>query len=149
MPTLLDMAGVGIPETVEGLSMLGKERRSYLYGECVEDAGATRMIHDGRYKLVYYAVGNHVQLFDLKEDPHELHDLAGSKEHQQLQGRLTALLIDEMYGVDREWIKGGKLVGLPDRPFAPAPRRGLAGQRGIHWPQPPTHDSSTPVGIPT
>ncbi len=149
MPTLLDMAGIDIPETVEGLSMIGEQKRGHLYGECVEDAGATRMIRADQYKLIYYAVGNHMQLFDLENDPHELHNLAHSEMYQDVQERLTALLIDEMHGVDREWIQDGKLVGWPDKPFTPFPRRGLAGQRGIHWPQPPIDVSSTPVGIPT
>ena len=35
------------------------------------------MIRSERYKMVYYAVGNRFQLFDMQEDPDELHDLAG------------------------------------------------------------------------
>ena len=46
MPTLLDLAGIDIPDTVEGLSMVGEERRSYLYGECGE--GANGHPHDPR-----------------------------------------------------------------------------------------------------
>jgi hypothetical protein len=46
---LLDLAGVDIPETTQGLSMVGDERRDMLYGELGEDQRATRMVHDGRY----------------------------------------------------------------------------------------------------
>jgi arylsulfatase len=73
MPTLLDLCGIPIPETVEGLSMVGERRREWLYGEIGEDATATRMVHDGRSKLIYYPTGNCRQLFDVQEDPHELH----------------------------------------------------------------------------
>ena len=58
MPTLLDICGVPAPDGVEGLSLVGEERRSFLYGELYDDAFATRMAHDGRHKLVYYPTGN-------------------------------------------------------------------------------------------
>lgn len=150
MPTLLELADIEIPETVDGVSMLSEQQRSYFFGECVEDAGATRMIHDGRFKLIYYAVGNHTQLFDLEDDPDELTDLANLPEYQEVRDRLTELLVGELYGSDEEWLDAeGVLVGLPDIDFEPGPRRGLVGQRGIHWPQPPPDPSDRPTGIPT
>ena len=75
MPTLLDMAGIPIPESVEGISLLSNSRRKYLYGEHYEGEMATRMLRDQRYKLIYYPVGNHFQLFDLQNDPQELQNL--------------------------------------------------------------------------
>ena len=140
MPTLLDLAGVPIPETVEGHSMVSEERRDYLYGEVGEDGHATRMVTDGRYKLVYYPVGNCSQLFDTQEDPNELRDLSASSDHADILEGLTARLVSELYGGDEAWVKDGKLVGLPDRKFAPGPNKGLSSQRGQHWPPPPKTD---------
>ena len=137
MPTLLDLAGVDIPDTVEGLSMVGASQRDWFYGEVGEDAHATRMIRTERYKLVYYAVGNCRQLFDLEADPCEMTDLAAAPEQRETLDRLTGLLLGELYGGDREWVQNGELVGLPDRTFQPGPNRGLSGQRGDHWPPPP------------
>lgn len=137
MPTLLDLAGVPIPPTVEGLSMVGEQKREWFYGEIDEGDFATRMIHDGRYKLVYYAAGNHRQLFDLYADPHELTDLAASPAHTPTLERLTALLISQLYGGDEGWVQNGSLVGLPNREFHPGPNRGLSSQRSTHWPPPP------------
>ena len=148
MPTLLDLAGIPIPATVEGLSMVGEARRDTLYGEVGEDDMATRMIHDGRYKLIYYPVGNCVQMFDLAEDPGEMQNLAGTADVADVQARLTAALIAELYGGDLAWVQEGALVGLPDRPYSPRPDRGLSGQRGIHWPPPPLDLSGKPVGAP-
>ncbi len=136
MPTLLDLAGIEVPDTVEGISMVGEKRREWLYGECGEGIEASRMIHDGRYKLIYYPVGNRFQLFDLREDPQELHDLGEDPGRAEIRQRLTKLLVGELYGDDLNWLKDGELVGLPAQTYEPRPNRGLSGQRGGHWPIP-------------
>ena len=148
MPTLLDLAGIPIPEQVEGLSMVGETQRSTLYGECGEDSMATRMVRDERYKLIYYPVGNRLQLFDLQQDPQELENLADASHVAEVQQRLTEQLISEFYGDDVTWVKEGALVGLPDQTYTPKPDRGLTGQRGIHWPPPPLDVTGKPVGAP-
>jgi arylsulfatase len=149
MPTLLDLAGIPVPDTVEGLSTVGAETRGWLYGEWGEGPAATRMIHDGRYKLIYYATGNRLQLFDLQEDPHELNDLAASPDGGAIPGRLVEHLCDELYGGDEEWLQDGQLVGLPDRAYEPMPDRGLSGQRGVHYPPPPLDTAGEVVGTPS
>lgn len=117
MPTLLDLAGIDIPRSVDGSSMVGNVRREHLYGESGEGSDATRMVHDGRFKLIYYATGNCRQLFDLANDPGELHDLAGEAEHADMLARLTGMLIDNLCGTDMAWLDGGQLVGLPPEPL--------------------------------
>ena len=148
MPTLLELAGADIPATVDGRSMVGAARRATFYGEVGEDAMATRMIRDDRYKLIYYPVGNRLQLFDLEVDPSETRDLAGTAAHSDVQARLTTQLMAELYGGDLAWLRDGALVGLPDRTFAPRPDRGLSGNRGLHWPPPPLDESGRVVGAP-
>lgn len=68
MPTLLTLAGLEVPEYVEGTSLTEKENRAYSYGELWEDDRATRMIRTKDMKLIYYPVGNIRQLFNIKED---------------------------------------------------------------------------------
>lgn len=137
MPTLLTLAGIDIPASVEGRCMVSGARREYLYGEYEVEDRATRMVHDGRFKLIYYPAGNRLQLFDLEEDPEELDDLGESPERGDVRGRLEELLIDELYGGDEEWVTSGKLEGLPEPEFSLPSNRGLSGQRGGHWPPPP------------
>lgn len=146
MPTLLDLAGLPIPDTVEGLSMVGDQKRDYFFGEISNGPRATRMIRDQRYKLIYYPQGNVTQLFDMRNDPKELHDLSRSPEHQEIRERLTARLISELHSGDEEWVQDGKLVGLPALPYTPGPNRGLSGQRGLHWPLPPSSGEFEDVG---
>lgn len=69
MPTMLGMAGVGIPEGVEGCSLLAPDTRGHLYGENQSGAKATRMIRDHQHKLIRSPAGNRFQLFDMFDDP--------------------------------------------------------------------------------
>jgi hypothetical protein len=120
--------------------MVGERERDWLYGEVGEREHATRMIRKGQHKLIYYPAGNARQLFDVESDPAEITDLSGSPEHEALLEELTRLLIGQLYGGDEEWVRDGKLVGLPNREFRPGPNRGLSSQRGHHWPPPPKTD---------
>jgi arylsulfatase A-like enzyme len=140
MPTLLSLAGVPVPASVDGLSMVGATRRDRLYGEFGVAGDATRMITDDRYKLVYYPAGNHVQLFDLAEDPGEAVDLAAADSHAPVRRRLTSWLLDELYGSDADWVRDGELVGVPEPTTLPPLDRGLHGVRGHQWPPPPLDD---------
>lgn len=134
MPTLLGMAGVDTPSTCDGMSMLSDKKRDWLYGEYGTDNNATRMIHDGRHKLIYYPTGNHLQLFDLEEDPRETIDLAAVHVHQETLHRLRTELVKRLYGSDHEWINNGELVGRPAKVAGARENRNLSSQRGNHWP---------------
>ena len=130
-PTLADICGVPIPDTVEGLSMVGDRKRDYIYGEHWENETASRMIRDSRYKLIYYPLGNHFQLFDLENDPDELLDLADDPSLASVRERLTDLLIENLYGSDLAYLQDGKLVGVPDDDFqSRGYDRNFGGQRG-------------------
>lgn len=140
MPTLLDLAGIQAPSTVEGLSMVGEAQRDWLYGEVGEGAHATRMLRKDQFKLIYYPAGNTGQLFDLDRDPLELNDLAGAPEYGAVLDELTSILVGELYGGDEEWAEDGQLTGLPAQQFRPGPNPGLTSQRGHHWPPAPKTD---------
>lgn len=146
MPTLLDVAGLPVPDSVEGLSMLGDARRSVLFGECGEDRNASRMIHDGRFKLIWYPGGQKVQLFDLQNDPMECHDLADDALHAVRREALERELLAQLHGSDLQWVQDGRLVGYAGDGRRNAPDRQLSGQRGVHYPQPPVdHPDKTAI----
>lgn len=72
------------------------------FSEYCTDAGCFhRMIREGDWKLNYYH-GQPSQLFDLCEDPHELHDLAGDIALREICEELTHKVLD---GWDPEMIK--------------------------------------------
>ncbi|WP_108662832.1 sulfatase-like hydrolase/transferase [Acuticoccus kandeliae] len=146
MPTLLDLAGIPVPDTCDGLSMTGEARRETLYCESLEGAKATRMIHDGRHKLIWYPAGNVVQLFDIEADPDECADRAADPAFAEIRAHLEARLAAELYGADLDFVEDGRLVGSPALTFAPGANRGLSGQRGLHYPPPPLDDPTNVVG---
>lgn len=137
MPTLLDLCGIPVPAHCEGRSMLAAPRREFLYGECAElkSPGATRMIRKGDHKLIYFPHGNSRLLFDLRQDPDELHDLSEQPEAEPILTELTRILVEELRPLDAELLEGDHLRGLPPLPPSAnrASLRGLSGQRGLRW----------------
>lgn len=130
MPTLLDLAGLPIPEGVETVSLIGEGRRDHLYGELGEGPLAMRMIREGRFKLIYYPAGNRSQLFDIEADPRESADLAADPGHADDLKRLQGLLEKELYGGDEDWKRNGEWVGVPEPKFKRGDCRHIGGQRG-------------------
>jgi len=78
-PTVCELVGIEIPETVQGRSLVPVLRGEadsvypYVFGHFRD---AQRMIRTDRWKLVHYPKIGKYQLFDLANDPHELHNLA-------------------------------------------------------------------------
>jgi arylsulfatase A-like enzyme len=96
-PTICDLAGVKVPAVVEGKSLvpvaLGKETklRDYLFGAY---ATVQRMVRDERWKLYEFDVKGerNTLLFDLKNDPGEIDNLAKDPTHAGELSRLRAAL---------------------------------------------------------
>ncbi len=83
MPTVLEAAGIGIPGTVEGSSLLPWVRgeqpqwREFVHGEHSGFTTACQFVTDGKEKLHWETVSGTERFFNLTQDPQELHDLAG------------------------------------------------------------------------
>lgn len=146
MPTMLDMAGIAAPDTVEGMSAVSEKRRDHIYGESHLGAKATRMVRDARHKLIWYVAGNRFQLFDMRADPQEQVDLAGQVRLKPVEDRLRAVLRASIYGEDLQLLDGERFIGLPEPELTVPDNRGLSGQRGFHYPQVPASDPTVAVG---
>lgn len=78
-PTICDYAGVEIPETVQGKSLVPvfKQKEKSIYDAVFASfKDSQQMIRTDRWKYVRYPLVKKEQLFDLKNDPHELVNLA-------------------------------------------------------------------------
>ena len=120
MPTVLEMAGVEIPDTVEGRSVLPLLRdepttwRPYLH---LEHAPMHHTLTDGRDKYIWFAREGNEQFFDLVEDAQERCDLAGRPEHTERLARWRHRLIEELTGRPEGFTDGSALI--PGRPYQP------------------------------
>ena len=102
MPTLLDIAGLPIPASVEGASLLpvmrGKRSqvRDHLHGEHAYGVDSSHYIVTDRDKYIWYSQTGREQYFDLRSDPRELFDLIGNTERQERIRYLRQCLIREL-----------------------------------------------------
>jgi arylsulfatase A-like enzyme len=96
-PTLCEVSGIPVPETVEGRSLVpvitGQQAalRNTLF---FAYRNVQRAVRDDRYKLIEYFVGadgkgtRKTQFFDLAGDPWETRDLATDSKYSENLGRL-------------------------------------------------------------
>jgi arylsulfatase len=123
MPTLLDCAGLEIPDGVEGRSLLPLARgetpvwRDHIHGEHAILGQSPHWITDGHEKYVWLSGTGHEQLFDLDEDPQELHDLARDPSAADRVARWRQVLIEELTGREEGFTDGERLI--PGRPVRP------------------------------
>ena len=86
-PTACAVAGINIPETVEGDSLLpiitGRTDsiHPFVIGYFTD---TQRAIRTRQWKLIYYPQAKRYQLFDLIHDPDEINDVSGDAAHQSV-----------------------------------------------------------------
>ena len=117
-PTFLDLAGAPIPDDIQGVSLLpllrGKHSprhwRNSIYYHFYEFPAEHMVkrhygIRTGRYKLIhFYNDIDTWELYDLKKDPTEMHNLYGKPGYEKLTRRLHSQLeaLQKQYDVRPE-----------------------------------------------
>ncbi|MHB1357685.1 MAG: arylsulfatase [Anaerolineae bacterium] len=120
MPTLLDLAGIEVPASVEGRSLLPLARgesaawREYV---TIEHSPLHQSLADGREKFIWWVADGHEQFFDLAADPHEMHDLASSPAAASRIAMWRERLVRELVGRPEGFSDGERLIS--GRPFPP------------------------------
>lgn len=123
MPTLLDCAGLPIPESVDGYSFLPiargerREWRKWLHGEHTIFNQSLHWLTDGHEKYVWFSGSGHEQLFDLDNDPQELRDLAHAPTSADRVGRWRQVLAQALRDREEGFSDGTRLI--PGRTVTP------------------------------
>lgn len=103
-PTFLDIAGVEIPETVQGRSLLPVLKASgaepedwrkglyyYYSGERTHQVAAHDGVSNKRYKLMYFAGTKEWNLFDLEKDPQEMKSVHADPAYAEVLAEMKTL----------------------------------------------------------
>jgi arylsulfatase A-like enzyme len=117
MPTFMDAAGAGVPDDIDGDSVLKLIRgeaqgwRPWLdfeHGRCYGDENHWNALTDGRWKYIYHAYLGEEQLFDLDNDPGELTDLSKTNTAETVKWRER--MVEHLSVRGEGFVKDGKLV---------------------------------------
>ncbi|MDH5760514.1 MAG: sulfatase [Gemmatimonadota bacterium] len=104
--TFLDAAGVSVPDVMQGRSLLPLLRgedpgdwRDAIYYQYFEYPGWHMVrrhygVRTDRYKLIHYYEIGEWELFDLQEDPHEMHSVYGDPGYAEIQSSLYDRLME-------------------------------------------------------
>ena len=121
MPTILETAGVEIPDSVTGTSVLkaarGEAWREFFHGEhspCYSQDSAMQFLTDAREKYIWFPVTGEEQFFDLANDKQELRDLSKDPAWGERVGLWRQRLVDLLGERGDRFSDGKKLVERPD-----------------------------------
>ena len=114
MPTLLDAAGVEIPNGIEGRSVLPlcrgeqTEWRDALHGEHSRGETSNHWMTDGKEMYIWHSQTGEEQLFDLRTDLSNTRNLAATRSERVAYWRTR--LIASLTGREEGYVDDGKLV---------------------------------------
>lgn len=122
VPMMLEAAGAEPLEICHGMSpwpvLTGgrKHHRSYVAAEMMK----LKMVREGRWKYVYHPAWEMSQLFDLEQDPDELHNLAGDPAWREQEERMKGRMLHWLSSTDIQ----------PNTPLSRVGRADKSGKRG-------------------
>jgi arylsulfatase len=123
LPTFLDAAGVPIPNNLDGRSLLElvrgntKDWRPFIdleHSMCYNQ-DHWNALTDGRFKYIYYAYVGREELFDLTDDPHELHNLAADPVYKPTLLQWRQRMVEHLSERGEPFVSGGKLAIRKER----------------------------------
>ncbi len=130
LPTCCELAGVDIPDHVEGQSLLQpiggncsgwREFTHIEQGDTgVANPPAFHCLTDGNWKYIWFSGDGREQLFNLQTDPREIRDLSAAGDHaaalETWRQRLAQHLVNRPEGFSKD---GALIPGRPHHPILP------------------------------
>jgi len=115
MPTVLEMCGISIPDSVEGQSLVpvlldeNANFREKSFGNC----SVLYTVMDGRFKYIWAGDDGYEFLFDTHVDPRDCDDLAEKEEYKDMLITFRKDLINWLEVNDDPHVEDGKLKTIP------------------------------------
>ena len=119
LPTFLDAAGEPVPASLDGRSLLNLVRgkkddwRPFIdieHSACYAKLTDYHALVNNEHKYIYHACSGREQLFDLKNDPGELHNLADNPDSQKLLRQWRNRLVKHLAERGKPFVDGDKLL---------------------------------------
>lgn len=101
LPTMLELAGEPVPEDIQGITQLpvltgeSSSVRDLAFCETGLAGVQRKAVWHEDWKLIYRSGVNKMELYNLKDDPHECNDLSDDPEHQSKRHQLVELMLKE------------------------------------------------------
>ena len=124
LPTFVDAAGGNIPGNLDGKSVLElfrgntsewREVIDFEHDVCYSPTNHWNALTDGYYKYVYHAPTGEEQLFDIRQDPGELHDRAKERKFKSRVSEWRGRMIDHFRERGEPFVVNGDLAPRPER----------------------------------
>lgn len=130
MPTILNLAGVDVPEAAEGDDLMSLYKQDLRVDHVLYGNTSDRffMVRDARFKYTYTNLGGMGLLFDLTLDPYEQKNLANDPAHANRLKRMHGLLIEHIRTYSPSLLKGDDIIIHP----APQSPRDVLKWPGLH-----------------
>ena len=121
LPTLVELGGGEVPESIEGLSLKGELTdgtpisRGFVHGEHTYGSLGNHFIVTAHDKYVWFTQSNsplgREQYFNLDKDPDEKHNAINDEQYAARIAEMRGWLIEELEGRPEGYVQDGKLVG--------------------------------------
>ena len=121
MPTLLDIAEIEIPSSVDGQSLLpliydeNVQWRNHIHGECAHIPtlnSGMQYLTDGKSKYIWYPGLGQEQYFDLEHDPNEMNNLTNNTDYTNELDNYRSILINQLKDRPEGFVNNSTLVNL-------------------------------------